>query len=184
MSIVDARLGSNYNGWVSKLKQKEIDGKMIVRAKCSYLGEGGVISRADLIELPAHLEPKVKKSDYTIFSDESKPVGGSAKYPSPLLYFLAGAGFCFLSTFAIHASARNVKIEGVDLDLKARFDLNGYYNTERTPVGLSEIDYDLRVKSPETRETIERLVQETELHCPVYQTLTNRPKINMHTSIS
>lgn len=184
LALIESKFGLNYKEWVRKLKENENSGQILVRAKCSYLGQEGIISRADLNEISADLDAIVNKPAHTIFSDESKAIAGTDKHPSPLLYFVAAAGFCFLSTFAIHASVKDVKIESVELDVRGFFDLNGYYNTKPVPVGITRLDYNLRVKTTESQSTIEQLIRETENHCPVYQTLTHPPKIEMSIDIT
>ena len=177
--LIESRLGENYFEWVSKLKEKPEQGSIMVRALCTYHGRGGVISEAKLNEIPPSLDALVRKPGHVIYSDENKAAGGTDVYPSPLQYVVAAAGFCFLSTFAIHASALKVRIDAVELNVRGYFDLNGYYKTDNVPVGITRIDMHLKVTSPESKEAIEKLVRETEDHCPVYQTLTNPPTINM-----
>lgn len=179
MTLAESKLGENYFEWVSKLKESPQLGRVMLRALCSYQGLGGVVSEARLNEIPPSMDALVKKPAHTIYSDEGKAAGGTDKYPSPLLYLVAAAGFCFLSTLSIHASALKVKIDAVDLDVRGHLDLNGYYSTHKAPVGITRLDMHLKLKSPESKEIIEKLVKETEDHCPVYQTLTKPPTINM-----
>lgn len=116
---------------------------------------------------------------FTINCDEPVANGGEDSAPQATEYFLAGAGFCELSLYARYAALLGIKVESIDITVIGH--LNKHVFWTRRPAGrigqvifgFSNITFETKIKSPESKERINELTSEVEGRCPIYATIKN-----------
>ena len=119
--------------------------------------------------------------NFTIVCDEGSALGGRDTAPSPLYYFTAGIGFCFLSHIATYINMHKLKIDNISLELCMRFAsvkfakiLDGKNENKNQALGSSDgIELHLIVESEETEETIQRMHEDSIRHCQALQSIIN-----------
>jgi uncharacterized OsmC-like protein len=86
---------------------------------------------------------------------------------------VAALGSCIAGTYAAHATARGVEIDGIDVELEGKVDLNGLLQLAPVRPGPSGIRAKVRVKSGADDATLTELCEVTKHASPVYDALTN-----------
>ena len=107
---------------------------------------------------------------HTFSADERELLGGTNQAPAPLEYFVAGLNFCFQSTLVFNASSRGLRYDSIETTAKAYFNRRGIY-VEGDP-SFTRISFQVDIKSPETEDSIRRLIETTEKSCCVHTTLS------------
>jgi uncharacterized OsmC-like protein len=109
-------------------------------------------------------------TDLKWYADESKERGGTGKGASPLSYFLSSMGFCQFVHYAEHAMVDGTRLESLEMKV------NGTIVAQR-PRRFTEVTYEVRISSPESEETIERLAKKAADDCYVTNTLKRSCKV-------
>lgn len=110
---------------------------------------------------------RVRKRDFEFLVDEPPERGGTDSAPNPLAYFLAGAATCLLSHYMLCAIADDLRIDGLSLTARGRF------NRRLTGGAFTEVVYDVKIESREERDAILRLAERAEEMCYAHNTLAN-----------
>lgn len=108
-----------------------------------------------------------------VLVDEPPVMGGTNQAPTPVEMVLAALGTCQEIMYVIYAQLMGLQLNGVEVKLKGHLDLHGLFGlTEGIPAGLTRIEYQVILDSPEPEDQLRRLVQVVNDHCPVLDTLT------------
>lgn len=113
---------------------------------------------------------------WEIISDEGKAFGGNMSAPSPLMYFAAGLGFCFMTHVEFISKQMGIKIDNVVLEQRSIFETNFDFGlTKMHPsdvYGLcSDNVMNLLVTSSEPPEKLKDFIEYCEDACMALQTL-------------
>jgi uncharacterized OsmC-like protein len=102
--------------------------------------------------------------DFTVEIDEPPSRGGYGKGPTPLNYFLIGAGSCLLMQWAKLAVIENLDIDNLEATVRGHTDrrIDGYF---------TDFVFDVRMDGKETEEKIKQVAKESERLCFVHNTL-------------
>lgn len=102
--------------------------------------------------------------NFTVEIDEPPERGGRGKGPTPLNYFLIGAGSCLLMQWA-----KIAVIEGLDVD---NLEATARGHTDRRIDGyFTDFVFDVRMDGKESVERIKQVAKESERLCFVHNTL-------------
>lgn len=102
--------------------------------------------------------------EFTLKADEPVERGGLNLGPAPLEYFLVGAGSCLLMQYARLAIFKNIAVNSISLVAVGHIDRN-------LGGGFTDLLYEVRVTSSETKDKILRLARDAENYCYAHNTL-------------
>lgn len=104
--------------------------------------------------------------------DEPPELGGKNAGPNPVELLLVALGTCQEIMYAAYASVMGVKLDSVKVALKGDIDLRGMFGLdENTPAGYTNITFETNIESDADDETLTKLIETVEAHCPVMDTL-------------
>ena len=117
--------------------------------------------------------------------DEPAALGGTDVAPNPVELVLAALGTCQEIMYSAYASVMGIQLTKVIVDVKGYLDLKGLFGMdESVPAGFKKICYETSLESPADSETLRKLVQVVESHCPVYDTLARAIEVTGSVSIN
>ena len=132
--------------------------------------EEGLLKKGSFVE-PEHL------SQFNVFSDEGANLGGGNTAPTPIGYFMLGAGFCALTQLTRYAKMMKIDIKGAKATASSRYRTEGSVLRETiqgTPNGFTiAID----VVSDDPPERVAALVRNAEAGCFVMQAIENPTEV-------
>lgn len=120
-------------------------------------------------------EGKVRNHIFT--SDEPPIRGGTDKGPSPLEYFMAGFSFCQQVIFILHAARLGIQLDSLEIDADGIVNGRGQYGFKGFKPGIEEVNYKIRIRSKEDKESIVKLVEAVEKYCPAINALKEPPSL-------
>lgn len=120
---------------------------------------------------------RVKQHELII--DESSALGGKSEGPNPVEFILASLGGCINVLLVSLASHYDVELEAVATRVEGDLDSDGYMELAPVRPGFQEIRYIIEVKSPSPRDRIEALAAHAQRICPVKDTLTGVPMVQI-----
>lgn len=104
--------------------------------------------------------------------DEPPELGGKNAGPNPVELVLVALGTCQEIMYAAYASVMGIKLDSVKVALKGNIDLRGMFGLdENTPAGYTNIIFETNIESDADDETLTKLIETVEAHCPVMDTL-------------
>jgi uncharacterized OsmC-like protein len=107
-----------------------------------------------------------------IVVDEPPELGGTDKGANPVELVLVALGTCQEIMYAAMAAMMGIQLDEVKVSLKGTLDLKGLFGMDPAiPPGYQKIAYETTLKSPAPEETLRKLVEAVESHCPVLDTL-------------
>jgi uncharacterized OsmC-like protein len=111
---------------------------------------------------------------FTLRGDHPPELLGNNTGPTAIETYLAALGSCMAGTFAAQATAREVKIESLEVDLEGMIDLNGFFGLQPISPGLSNVKLAFRVQSNADDATLREILDAACAHSPIYTTTTTR----------
>jgi putative redox protein len=110
-----------------------------------------------------------KVRDFPILTvDEPAELGGGDAGPNPVELLLAALGTCQEIVYAAYAAVLDIPLVSVEVAAKGSLDLRGLFGlSDSVPAGYQNITFETAIKSPADSETIQKLVEIVEGHCPV-----------------
>lgn len=138
------------------------------------------------VNIVAHAEQRQKKngliqvnipgfSPVKLYCDEQPPVGDDTA-PPPLAFFSAGIAFCLLTHLTDILTARKIQVDAMRVEQRIRFktNLSTMRTLGHTTQGECEaIESHVVIDSPESVETIQKLVAEAEGACMAHHAMRN-----------
>lgn len=118
-------------------------------------------------------------NNHRLVIDEPVALGGDDEGPNPVQLLLASVGGCINIMIHMLAPRYEVELEEVETYVEGDLDPDGY--RERAPVrpGLLEVRFAVKVVSPAPQEKVEALIAHAHRVCPVKDTLTGVPLVQM-----
>lgn len=116
--------------------------------------------------------------DFTFTIDEPNELLGVNCAPNPAEYMLGGMAGCMAVTFMAGATAMNIEIEQLQLDIDGTLDLQGFLglNPDINP-GFPELKFIFNVKGNGTQAQYEALMERVTKHSPNYNTIKHEVKL-------
>lgn len=105
--------------------------------------------------------------------DEPNEVGGGNAGPNPIELGLVALGTCQKIMYAAYAAVMGIPLDEVKIDVRGDLDFRGLFGMDESiPSGYTKIEYKTTIKSPADEETIRKLVEVVESHCPILDSFT------------
>lgn len=114
-----------------------------------------------------------KVRDFRLNVDEPAAFGGGDSAMSPADLILVALGSCQEIMYAALASAMDIPLKSVRVELKGNLDYRGLMGMGegRVPPGFQDIWYETYLDSPASEATLKKLVEAVESQCPILDTL-------------
>lgn len=113
---------------------------------------------------------EVALCDHRLVVDEPESLGGTDTGPNPVELILAALGTCQEITYRAYTAALGIPLEHVAVTLEGDIDLRGFFAVdESVRPGYQK----LRVVSSADEETLAKLQQAVNAHCPVLDIVSN-----------
>jgi uncharacterized OsmC-like protein len=165
------------NGWdveavseaIETIKQAPEAGKLTWRSRAVWDGGFGMDVHVRKIEQLG--ETMVRH--FTLRGDHPPELLGNNTGPTAIETYMAALGSCMAGTFAAQATAREVKIESLEVDLEGMIDLNGFFGLQPISPGLSNVKLAFRVRSNAYAAQLQEILDATCAHSPIFATTTN-----------
>ena len=109
--------------------------------------------------------------------DEPPAFGGGDSAQSPVELLLTALGTCQEIMYSALASVMDIKLDEVKVDLTGHLDLHGLLGMGKDkgiPPGYIDVSFKTTLKSPESQEKLQALVDAVESQCPVLDTFQRK----------
>jgi uncharacterized OsmC-like protein len=126
------------------------------------------------VRVTAKFLPNLRKELYSgelvWHSDAGKAVGGLGEHPGALQHFIAGLPLCQMTHYSERASVWETKLQDLEISVV------GHY-LAIAGSGFDEIEYEVRITSPEPADKIKELASAAAGDCYVTNTLKRSCKV-------
>lgn len=111
--------------------------------------------------------------------DEPPELGGQDSAPNPVELVLVALGTCQEIMYSAYASVLDIPLDSVKVNVRGYLDLKGLFGMdETTPAGYSRITFEAELESPADDDSLRKLVETVESHCPVLDILARAQKVD------
>ncbi len=137
-----------------------------------------VVFRAETV-LVEDVRCSVKIRDFApITIDEPPELGGNNAGVNPVELVLAALGTCQEIMYSAYASVMDIPLDGVKVNVKGYLNLQGMFGLdEKVPAGYEKITFEAELESSADDESLRKLVETVERHCPVLDILCRSQNI-------
>lgn len=148
-------------------------------------GAAKVVFRADT-QLEEDVRCSAKVRDFApIIVDEPPDLGGADAAANPVELMLVALGACQEIMYSAYASVMGVQLNSVKVNLRGYLDLRGLFGMDAAiPPGFQKVIFETVVDSPADMETLKKLVETVESHCPVLDTLVRAIEVSGQVTIN
>jgi putative redox protein len=148
-------------------------------------GSAKVVFRAET-QLEEDVRCSAKVREFApIIVDEPPDLGGTDAAANPVELLLVALGACQEIMYSAYASVMGVQLNSVKVNLRGYLDLRGLFGMdEAIPPGYQKIIFETQLDSPADMETLKKLVETVESHCPVMDTLVRAIEVSGQVSIN
>ncbi|MCD6380810.1 MAG: OsmC family protein [Candidatus Odinarchaeota archaeon] len=122
---------------------------------------------------------KIKVKDFEIDVDEPESLGGTNKGPNPVELLLGALGSCLSIITTIYAKKKGIKVDDVEVELSGQLDPRGFQGLADVRPGFQKIEAKVKIKSPESREKLQELLDDVVKHCPVEDNIAHEVPIEV-----
>jgi uncharacterized OsmC-like protein len=113
--------------------------------------------------------------------DEPPVLLGNNEGRNPVEYLLVALSGCLTTSLVAYASAKGIKIRGVESRYEGDIDLRGFLGiSEDVPVGYQNIRVYFKIDADIPDEQKEELVRIAQKYSPVYNTVTKSAPVSVH----
>lgn len=164
------------NGWdveamteaISMVEEQPEAGVLTWRGQVLWDGGFGLDVRTREIEQLG----EVMERHFTLRGDHPPELLGGNTGATAIETALAALGACMTGTFAAQATAREVKIDELEVDLECTIDLNGFFGIAPIRPGLANVSLSYRVTSDADEGTLQEILDAARSLSPVFDTVT------------
>lgn len=116
--------------------------------------------------------------DFEFTIDEPTQFLGVNCAPNPAEYMLGGLAGCMAVTFMAGATAMDIKIDKLQLEIDGELDLKGFLGlNENSNAGFPELKFIFNVKGNGTQEQYNALLERVSKHSPNFNTIRNEVRM-------
>lgn len=116
--------------------------------------------------------------DFNFIIDEPTQLLGVNSAPNPAEYMLGGLAGCMAVTFMAGATAMNIEIDQLQLEIDGELDLKGFLGIDtEVNSGFPELKFIFHVKGNGTEEQYQKLMARVTKHSPNFNTIQNEVKM-------
>ena len=137
------------------------------------LGLGTGISKARITN---GLTCEITEGKYKLIADMPESVGGNASGPTPGVYGRAAFGGCLAIGYMMQASASNIKIDSLEVEVHADYDDGALLGTSSAPPGYLEVRFTVTVESDAAEDEILQMLEIAEKQSPYLDVFRRQQK--------
>lgn len=165
---------SGLSEFTNEVKQNNIQGKASYGVVLNWeSGTKNTVSTKNMI-LGEH--KLVRDFKFTI--DEPTQLLGVNCAPNPAEYLLGGLAGCMAVTFMAGATAMNIQIEQLKLEIDGELDLQGFLGINPdVEAGFPELNFIFHVKGNGSQKQYDTLMNRVSKHSPNFNTIKNEVKM-------
>ena len=153
---------------VATVERNPDAGRLTWRGRVSWDGHFGLDAHADAIEQLGEVIPR----RFTMRGDHPPELLGENTGPTAVETLLAALGACIAGTYAAHATAQGVELDGLEVAVESAIDLNGFLQLAPTPAGLDGVAVTVKVRSDTDDQTLEEIRRIVTRASPVHDSLS------------
>lgn len=113
--------------------------------------------------------------------DEPPVLLGNNEGRNPVEYLLVALSGCLTTSLVAHASAKGIKIKGIQSRYEGDIDLRGFLGlSEDVPVGYQNIRVYFKIDADVSDEQKEEMVRMAQKYSPVFNTITKSAPVSVH----
>lgn len=159
---------------IEAIRQKPELAEFKFRARNQW--DEGVRTVATISDFYGTCQDLEHKTSFVLDADEPAVLLGGDTGPGAGEYLLAALSACLTGTLVYHASARGLRIEGIQSEYEGDADLRGFLDLDpKTRNGYREIRVKFKVKGDLDEATVRRLLSKS----PVLDSLVNPVKVSI-----
>jgi len=155
-----------------KIKEAVIRSSKALSLKPS-LGLGTGISKAKVTD---GLSCEITEGKYKLNADMPESAGGNASGPTPGVYGRAALGSCLAIGYMMKASAMNIKIDSLEVEVQADYDDGALFGTSPAPPGYLEIRYTVTIASDAAEDEILKMLDVADKQSPYLDVFARQQK--------
>ena len=144
------------------------------------LGLGTGISKAKIID---GLTCEVTEGNQKLISDMPNSVGGNAAGPTPGVYGRAALGSCLAIGYMMKASAMNIKIDSLEVEVQADYDDGALFGTSNAHPGYLEVRYTISIESDAPESEILKMLDIADKQSPYLDVFSRQQKCTRNVQI-
>lgn len=137
------------------------------------LGLGTGVSKTRIIN---GLSCEVTEGNHKLIADMPGSVGGNASGPTPGVYGRAALGSCLAIGYMMKASAMNIKIDSLEVEVQADYDDGALFGTSSAPPGYLEIRYTVTIETDAAEGEILQMLDTADKQSPYLDVFTRQQK--------
>ena len=160
--------------YANEVKQSPIEGKAAYGVSLNW--ESGTKTTVKTKNMTLGQHKLVRDFQFTI--DEPTQLLGVNAAPNPAEYLLGGLAGCMAVTFMAGATAMNIQIDSLRLEVDGELDLQGFLGTdEHQSSGFPELKFTFHVKGNGTAHQYNQLLKRVNKHSPNFNTIKNEVRM-------
>jgi len=121
---------------------------------------------------------------FTVHSDEGARLGGGNTAPTPIGYFLLGAGFCALTQLSRYSEMMKVDIKFARITVRSHFLTEGSVLRETIKGSTDGFELDVEIDSDAPPERVAAVVRNAEAGCFVMQAIKNPTEVRTNVTLN
>jgi len=137
------------------------------------LGLGTGISKAKITD---GLTCEITEGNYKLMADMPESVGGNASAPTPGVYGRAAFGSCLAIAYMLKASAMNIKVDSLEVEVQADYDDGALFGTSSAHPGYLEVRYTVTIESDAAEDEILQMLDIADKQSPYLDVFARQQK--------
>jgi len=160
--------------YANEVKENNIEGKASYGIELNWESGTKTTVSTKNMTLGSH---KIVR-DFNFIIDEPTQLLGVNSAPNPAEYMLGGLAGCMAVTFMAGATAMNINIDQLKLEIVGELDLKGFLGIDQsTNSGFPELKFIFHVKGNGTQEQYNKLIERVTMHSPNFNTIKNEVRM-------
>jgi uncharacterized OsmC-like protein len=165
---------SGLSEYANEVKENNIQGKASYGVELNW--ESGTKTTVSTKNMILGEHKLIRDFSFTI--DEPTQLLGVNCAPNPAEYLLGGLAGCMAVTFMAGATAMNIEIEQLKLEIDGALDLQGFLGINpNVEPGFPELNFIFHVKGTGSQEQYDALMKRVNQHSPNLNTIKNQVKM-------
>ncbi|NTV41712.1 MAG: OsmC family protein [Syntrophobacteraceae bacterium] len=163
---------------IDLIKEKPEIAKFKFRATNKWVG--GTHNRATVKDFYGAGKEDDTRETMTFHMDEPPVLLGNNQGPNPVEYLLVALSGCLTTSLIAHASAKGIKIRGVESRYEGDIDLRGFLGlSEDVKVGFQNIRVYFKIDADIPEAEKEELTRMARKYSPVFNTIFNQTPVSV-----
>jgi len=160
--------------YANEVKENDIESRASYGVKLNW--ESGTKTSVKTKNILFGNHKIVRDFEFTI--DEPTQFLGVNCGPNPAEYMLGGLAGCMAVTFMAGATAMNIEIDQLQLEVDGELDLKGFLGlNDDSSVGFPELKFIYNIKGNGTQEQYNKLIERVSKHSPNFNTIQNEVRM-------